>query len=64
MTAADGAEVTVLRLDTENSQTLTVVRDTVTGAVTLRIAKDGHNRGIAKLDAAAAGALTAFLGGE
>lgn len=48
-------------LDTTNGQTLTVVRDADSGAVTLRIAKDGHNRGIAKLDGAAADALAAFL---
>lgn len=58
--AAKDDTVTVT-LPTLNGQTITVVRDASTGAVTVRIAKDGHNRGIAKLDAFNGDQLGRFL---
>lgn len=58
--AVKGDTVTVT-LPTLNGQTITVVRDASTGAVTVRIAKDGHNRGIAKLDAFSGDQLGRFL---
>ena len=47
-------------LATLNGQTLTVVRD-VDGNATLRVAKDGHNRAVAKLAPEVTRALSAFL---
>lgn len=44
---------------TTNAQTVTV--DVVGGVITVRIAKDGHNRAVAKLDAATASAIAAAL---
>lgn len=49
-------------LPTENDQTMTlVIADD--GAVTVRIAKNGHNRGIAKLSAVNGTAAGEFLTG-
>jgi len=50
---------TKIEFATQNGQTLTVVSDGTT--VTLRIAKDGHNRGIAKISAADGEAVSRFL---
>lgn len=47
--------------ETTNGQTLTVVRDADSGAVTLRVAKDGHNRAVAKLDSFTGDQLGRFL---
>jgi hypothetical protein len=52
---------TTVTLATVNGQTLTVVRDPKTDATTLRVAKDGHNRAVAKLDGDTMRALAAFL---
>lgn len=46
-------------LATQNSQTVTVVQSST--GVTVRIAKDGHNRAVAKLDDATAYALAQAL---
>lgn len=49
-------------LSTLNGQTLTVVRRADPSAdVTIRIAKDGHNRAVAKLAPDVYAALSAFL---
>jgi hypothetical protein len=55
------ASVKTWTLDTTNDQTLTVVVDAASGAVTLRVAKQGHNRAVAKLDADTARTLAIAL---
>lgn len=50
-----------LVIPTQNGHTLTVVKGET---VTLRIAKDGHNRAIAKLSAADIAAIAAYVAGE
>lgn len=54
-------DVVSVTLDTANGQTITIVRNAVTGDVTVRIAKDGHNRAVAKLDGFTAEQISAFL---
>lgn len=48
-----------LSMPTENKHTLVVVSDGE--SVTLRIQKDGHNRGIAKISSGDAQAISEFL---
>jgi hypothetical protein len=48
----DNSGMTQIEIPIQNGQTLVIVTDdSGTGAATLRIAKNGHNRGIAKLTA-------------
>ena len=49
-----------LVIETQNPHTLTIVRDG--NGYTVRIAKQGHNRAIAKLTSEDGAAIVAFLG--
>jgi hypothetical protein len=60
MTAADKPFAVSVVLATTNGQTLTVVVD-VDGNATLRVAKGGHNRAVAKLAPETTRALSALL---
>lgn len=56
------ATARTLKIETQNGQTLTLVVDG--NVVTVRIAKDGHNRGIAKVTASDGQSVARFLEGS